>query len=350
MKKILFLFSLFLIFIAALSPQQKTYAGWPACDGNDSIIDSVAFCLPLKVVTLPIAVIANIADGKTTEASYNTGNESRTAGAKPAVAKTSSGASLPIPSFSASGGPPSLQSLVNIPKENTVIDGASKLPLDIRGDAIKEAALSFGARGGLAWRTFHIRNELDTRARYLDKIYDFRQLLIPAPSGLLIEPPIVSEAMDAILVDNQGMDVALADRVLNINKNARIVTAPRTWRFYLERQWGDDVTPPPDILRPSNDKERAQWSKYVTDGWNSGVEQANDIFQADLNKLTADFRGMVRYRELLAQGMISAPYTAQTYRGVTGDGNTMRVGDRALEITDLPQLQTGSEKWQPVNR
>lgn len=275
------------------------------------------------------------------------GFESRTAGAKAGIAQNS--AKAPNPSFQSSDVPPSLNNLVSIQKENTVVDGASKLPFDIRGDAIKEAALSFGARGGLAWRTFHIRDELDTRARYLDKIYDFRQLLIPAPSGLLIEPPVVSEAMDAILVDNRGMDVALADRVLNINKNARIVTAPRTWRFYLERQWGD-VTPPPDILRPTDDKERKQWTKYVTEGWNNGIAQANDIFQADLNKLTADFRGMVRYRELLAQNMISAPYTAQTYRGVTGDGNTMRVGDRALEITDLPQLQTGSEKWQPVNR
>lgn len=278
------------------------------------------------------------------------GFESRTAGSSGGSKSAPQGnKGAPAAAFTGSGTPPSLASLVSIQKENTVVDGASKLPIDIRGDAIKEAALSFGARGGLASRTFQIKSELETRARYLDKIYDFRQLLIPAPSGLLIEPPVVSEAMDAILVDNQGMDVALADRVLNINKNARIVTAPRTWRFYLERQWGD-VTPPPDILRPSSDEERAQWQKYVTSGWNSGVEQADDIFQADLNKLTADFRGMVRYRELLAQGMISAPYTAQTYRGVTGDGNTMRVGDRALEITDLPQLQTGSEKWQPVNR
>ena len=247
------------------------------------------------------------------------------------------------------GLPPTLDSLVNIPKENEITDGDSKLPFDIRGDAIKEAALSYGARGGLASRTWHIRRELEQTARYMDKIYDFRQLLIPAPSGLLIEPPVISEAMDAILIDNQGMDVALADRVLNINKNARIVTAPRTWRFYLERQWGD-VTPPPDILRPSNDKERAQWQKYVTQGWNSGIDQANEIFQADLNKLTADFKGMVRYRELLAQGMVSPPYTSQVYRGVTGNGDTMRVGDRAMTITELPKLQAGTEKWQPVNR
>ena len=274
--------------------------------------------------------------------------EVRTAGSSSGVKQNSSVQSdraLPT-----NGEPLQLNELVNIRKENTVIDNKSPLPLDIRGDAIKEAALSYGARGGLSWRTWHIRRELEQSARYMDKVYNFRQLLIPAPSGLLIEPPVISEAMDAVLIDNKGMDAALADRVLNINKNARIVTAPRTWRFYLEREWGDAVAPPPDILRPSTDQERATWTRYVTQGWNKGVDQADEIFQADLNKLSADFKGMVRYRELLAQGMVSPPYTSQVYRGVTGDGNTMRVGDRALEITDLPQLQTGSEKWQPASR
>lgn len=245
--------------------------------------------------------------------------------------------------------PPQLSDLIHIKKENKVIDNESPLPLDIRGDAIKEAALSYGARGGLAWRTWYIRKELETRARYMDKVFDFRQLLIPAQSGLLIEPPVISEAMDATLIDNRGLDAALADRVLNINQNAKIVTAPRTWRFYLERQWGD-TTPPPDILRPANQEERNIWEERVRQGWDKGIEQADEIFQADINKLVADFQGMVRYRSLLAQGMVSPPFATQTDRGVTGDGNTMRIGDRALSITELPKLQTGYSKWQPANR
>ena len=245
--------------------------------------------------------------------------------------------------------PPQLNDLINLPKENKVVDKASPLPLDIRGDAIREAASSYGARGGLAWRTFYIRQELDGRARYLDKVFDFRQLLIPAPSGLLMEPPIVSEALDATVINRQGQSAALADKVLNINQNVRIVTVARTWRSYLERQWGE-VTPPPDILRPSNDEEREIWEENVRAGFAQGTAQADDIFQADLNKLVADFRGMVRYRSLLTQGMISPPYTTQVDRGVTGDGDTMRIGDRALSITNLPKLQTGYKKWQPANR
>lgn len=247
--------------------------------------------------------------------------------------------------------PVNLDELVNIPKENKLVTsgGESPLPVDIRGDAQKEAALSFGARGGLAWRTWYIRREMETRARYLDKVFDFRQLLIPAPSGLLIEPPVISEAIDAMLIDNRGLEAAVADRVLNIGQNARIVSTPRTWRAYLERTWGD-VEPPPDVLRPANKEERAKWKGWIEEGWGKGIDQADEIFQADLNQLVADYQGMIRYRNLLAQGMVSPPYALQVDRGITGGGDEMRIGDRALSLTELPKLQTGYQEWQPANR
>lgn len=243
--------------------------------------------------------------------------------------------------------PPSLAELQEIPKENKTVE--SGMPIDIRRDAMKEAALSYGARGGLAWRTFEIRDEMETRARYMDKVFDFRQLLIAAPSGLLIEPPIISEQLDAMLIDSSGQNAAVADQVYNISRNARIVSAPRTWRAYLERHWGD-VSPPPDVLRPETKEERAEWVEWVTKGWEEGLRQADDIFQTDLNKLLADYQGMVRYRNLLAQGMVSPPYAMQTDRGVTGGGNEMRVGDRALSITAPPSLKPQYNQWSPANR
>ena len=245
--------------------------------------------------------------------------------------------------------PPDINELINIPKENRLSDSDSPLPLDIKADAQREAALSFGARGGLAWRTWYIRQEMETRARYLDKVFDFRQLLVPASSGLLIEPPVISEAMDALIIDNRGIEAAVADRVLNIGQNARIVSAPRTWRSYLERQWGD-IDPPPDVLRPADEEERKVWEKNIREGWELGINQADEIFQADLNQLVADYQGMVRYRSLLAQGMVSPPYALQVDRGVTGGGDEMRIGDRAVSLTELPKLQTGYQEWQPVNR
>ncbi|MDD2762096.1 MAG: type IV secretory system conjugative DNA transfer family protein [Methylomonas sp.] len=227
--------------------------------------------------------------------------------------------------------------------------GEQGLPLDIRKQALEEAALSYGARGGLAARSYEIRQQLDIRGASLDKVFDFRQLLIAAPSGFLIEPPIISESLNALLIEGDGQSAAVSDAIYRINENVKIVSAPRNWRSYLERGWGA-VEEPPEILRPKNDEERKLWRELVKKGWLEGYGQANDVFEEDLNRLGADFDGMVRYRKLLAQGMVSAPFAQQIDRGVTGEAETMRIGDRAVVITGTPQLISGSKEWQPASR
>ncbi len=245
--------------------------------------------------------------------------------------------------------PSSLKDLENLPRENTLVEGETGMPLDVRLNALREAGVSYGARGGLAFRTYYTRRELELRARELDKVYDFRQLLIPAPSGFLIEPPVINESLNAMLIEGDGQQAAVSDAIYNIVNNAKIVSTSRTWRNYLEREWGA-VEPPPDILRPENAEERKVWIENVKKGWEEGIRQADEIFRDDLHVLMADFQGMVRYRVLLTQGMVSPPYALQVDRGVTGDGNQMRVGDRAVQITGVPELITGSEQWQPASR
>ncbi len=228
-------------------------------------------------------------------------------------------------------------------------DDKDGMPFDIRRESLKEAALSYGARGGLAARSYEINEQINDRTTYMDKVFDFRQLLIAAPSGFMIEPPIISESLKALLIEGDGQKAAVSDAIYRINENVKIVSAPRNWRNYLERTWGP-VEKPPEILRPKDDKERAEWRINVKKGWDEGVDQADEVFSQDLNRLQMEFNGMVRYRQLLAQGMVSAPFAQQIDRGVTGEQATMRVGDRAVVITGVPELITESQRWQPANR
>lgn len=251
-------------------------------------------------------------------------------------------------SLEASPPPPVLQDLQEQSRGDAP-DSADVVGLQIRNDALKEAALSYGARGGLAYRTFEIQRRLTEHETSMGKTFDFTRLLIAAPSGLLIEPPIVSEGQRAVLVNGGGQEAAVADRVYRINQGARIVTAPRNWRLYLERDWGR-VDPPPSLLLPRNDDERKLWRELVLEGWNAGIAQAEEIFEADLDRMTNDFVGMVRYRELLAQGMISPPYAMHEDRGVTGGGSEMRVGDRGVAITGQSVLIPRSETWTTAPR
>ncbi|MBY0428073.1 MAG: type IV secretion system DotC family protein [Alphaproteobacteria bacterium] len=241
-----------------------------------------------------------------------------------------------------------MQSWLKVHDEEDPDDAEDKakkrIGVQIRVDALKEAALSYGARGGLAWRTFQIQRRLAENEGNVTKIFNFANLLIAAPSGLMIEPPVVTEAQKAVIVQSGGQNAAVADRVYRINRNARIVTAPRNWRAYLERDWGK-VDPPPNALVPKNQQELDYWRKQMQIGWEEGVHQADDIFQADLDRLNTDYLGMIRYRELLAQGIITPPYATQEDRGVTGGGSEMRIGDRGLVITGPSQFNTKSERW-----
>ena len=258
------------------------------------------------------------------------------------------GAQETVTSTESSPPPPVLTDL----QEQMIGEGASQegvMGLQIRNDALREAALSYGARGGLAYRTFEIQRRLAEYDTSLSKSFDFKRLLVAAPSGFLIEPPIVSEAQKAVIVKGSGQEAVVADRVFRINKEARIVTAARDWRLYMERDWGR-VDPPPALLLPKDDAERAQWRVLVKEGWDAGIQQAEEIFEADLDRLSNDFVGMVRYRELLAQGMISPPYAMHEDHGVTGGGSEMRVGDRGVAITGPSVLIPRSGTWTTAPR
>lgn len=224
------------------------------------------------------------------------------------------------------------------------------LNLDIRRDAQREAALSYGARGGLAKRQYQVAERLDDFEQVMDGVFNFRALLVRAPSGLLIEPPIVRESLDNILITNDGNEAAVADQILDINKQAKIVAAARDWRNYLTPEYETEITPPPRVLWPKDDKEQMEWNSWVKQGWTAGYNQGEETFETNLNQLVSDYNGMVRYRTLLAEGKISAPYAMHEERGVTGGKNLMRVGDRALRITGPSEFLTGSQEWKPADR
>jgi len=243
--------------------------------------------------------------------------------------------------------PQGLNTLMN--KRPNTEDPEKVMAQKIRLRAVEEAGLSYGARGGLARRTWEIRAQLGQHEGDLDRTYNFRYLLIAAQSGLLIEPPIVTESEKNVIVSSDGQEAAVADTMLKIQREARIVTASRDWRTYLERDWGK-VEEPANVLLPKNDLEQAVWAKAVATGWEQGYTQADEIFQSDIDRLVRDYTGMVRYRYLLAHSMISAPFALQQDRGVTGGGSELRIGDRAVAITGQSQLQARPEQWQPVPR
>ncbi|TAL59323.1 MAG: type IV secretion system protein DotC [Legionella sp.] len=209
----------------------------------------------------------------------------------------------------------------------------------IREMALKETALSLGAQAGLAWRAKIIDEELTRQARNLDTIYDFNYLVLEHN----ILPPVLLEGRNTLNLGD-AQSIRVSDRTYKVAKQAHFVTTPPTWRQYL---WMDYVKPesPNFTLLPKTRYEKQLWYVYTERGWKKGVEQANTILEESIARVKEDFGGMILYRKLLAMNMVSPPYVSNTDLGVTGDGNEIRIDDRVLRITALPELNVNSEQW-----
>ncbi len=212
----------------------------------------------------------------------------------------------------------------------------------IRLEAIRDTARSLGARSGLAFRAEEINESLFEEAPQLDRVFHFHALLLEDN----ILPPVLIESRDS-LTQSSPNTLRVADRNYKIIKQARFVTLAPTWRDYLIM---DDTRPPlPDkTLWPKTEEEREIWAEYVRLGWFEGIAQADHIYTENLARLKRDYQGMIRYRMLLAQNMVSAPQVAHRELGVTGGGEELAVNDRLLTIEALPALRADSKTWEPV--
>lgn len=208
---------------------------------------------------------------------------------------------------------------------------------------LNETATLVGAQGGLAWRSEQINCVLKRQQTELDEIYNFRALMLKDD----IRPPVLEEGRQELNLVDGCETIRAADQIFRIVHQPCFVTAPPNWRDYVWMKFCQPEQPDVTLL-PKNREEAAVWNCYVNIGWQKGVEQANQIFAENLSRLKRDYNGMVLYRKLLAQNMVTPPYVSKTELGVTGDANELRINDRVLRIAATSQLNTNPDTWKPV--
>jgi len=228
-----------------------------------------------------------------------------------------------------------------ITQPEVMADSTSKIP-PIRYKALSDGAFEFGAQAGLAHRSYEIAKKVEYLAPVLDRSIRFDLLMLDNN----VVPPVLVESHGSMSQDDDSV-LRLADATYKIEKPARFVTVPLTWQEYLLT--GLTFTPPvpPKALLPRSSDEKKVWQKFADEGWKMGVIQAEEVFKDSLHRMERDVAGMVIYRQLLAQKMVSAPYVAQASMGVTGNGKQMNLNDRVLRITAPSMLNTRSNEWKP---
>lgn len=225
------------------------------------------------------------------------------------------------------------------------IVGSTDSPTQLSGLKVKvlqDTAMSLGAQAGLAWASEAMNVRMQHDQKYLDTIYNFNAMMLS--HGVL--PPVLEEG-DFTLNQSDPNTIRVSDRTYRIVQQARFATTPPNWREYIWLSYSKPSLPDKSLL-PKNSEEQKIWAKGIRMGWDKGVEQGYSIFQQNLARLKRDFRGMVLYRKLLQEKMISSPFVSRTELGITGDGTDMRINDQVLRIVELPRLQTSGKHWQAV--
>jgi defect in organelle trafficking protein DotC len=213
---------------------------------------------------------------------------------------------------------------------------------DLRINSLKDSAMSIGAQGGLSWAASAINVQTNKDSKYLDSIYNFNALVMM--HGVL--PPVLEQGDNSLNLADPAT-IRIADRTYKIVQQAQFITAAPNWRDYLVLNYPKPSLPDKTLL-PKSDEEQNIWRKGIEVGWQSGIDQAYSIFQQNLARLKRDFNGMLLYRKLLQERMISPPFVATTSLGITGNGNDMRVNDQVLRIVEMPKLQTNGARWKAV--
>lgn len=235
-----------------------------------------------------------------------------------------------------------LNQLENV-KVTQLSPSTSKTELSqLRSKSLQDAAMSIGAQGALAWASEQMNIRMERDRKYLDSTYNFYAMVLS--HGVL--PPVLEEGDNSLNLADPNT-IRVADKTYKIVQQARFATTPPTWRDYLWLNYSKPTLPDKTLL-PRTTLEQEAWKTGIRTGWEKGIEQAAIIFQQNLARLKRDFRGMVIYRKLLQEKMISPPFVARTELGVTGDGSDMRINDQVLRIVEHPKLQVNSKGWRAV--
>lgn len=214
-----------------------------------------------------------------------------------------------------------------------------------RMDMLRTAALTYGAQGGLAARSFAINQMLSRYQAQLDSTFDFGALVLPVSGGqTLMRPPIVSAAQMAFALGDNGQVARETSCIYEITREAQLASTPPNWRSYLVRTWADPARPT-DAALPRTKQEVAYWDKWVAEGWADGETQAVEIFLSDLGRLQSDIVGMARYRVLLRADLVEPPRLAFRTQQADGGRDSLHIGDQVIRITDQPGLQGNPGQW-----
>jgi len=227
-------------------------------------------------------------------------------------------------------------------------DGAGKSTgFNLRERVLRTTAVSIGAQAGLYRETLRMQKIINEYDAEMSRIYNFKPLMIHDEQGRMIKPAVISEADGELARNGDGQVLRTAKKMYRIISRPEFVLTPPYWREYLDFSFSQPLTPR-EALLPKDDAESAIWKENLEKGWKLGIEQAYQISEVRLARLTRDYIGMVRYHTLRGKNIVSEPVIDEQYYAVTGGGDELIIQDTILTIKATSALQPNVKTWRTV--
>lgn len=213
----------------------------------------------------------------------------------------------------------------------------------LRPEGIREAGMVVATQAAVRFRYGQIASELRDRSNDLDKVFNFAPLLMN--QGKVV-PPVIASAGKSVQIESptEGSYTGATFRIIS---PARIVSVPPDWRSYLLYADLPDIQPVTPALLPQNKEEQAIWDAAVEDGWRLGLEHANRLFEVSLSRLVRDIRGILKFKTLVLQGMVTLPGYEEGRIGITVNGERLDVDQRTFRLV-LPSRFLDPTHWKPI--
>lgn len=259
----------------------------------------------------------------------------------PAVLLTGCGTSINTPFGNAgtatTAPPPDINAWLT--PQNERPEGVS----DTRWQMLSDAGRTLGFRGGKAQRSWELIQALNSRDSTLSALFDFRPLI--SPEGWL--PPVIDEAKDVAHITQD--QIRTSSHVWSIVRPERFVSNPPSWRDWMMKGMATSATPGTEgSVVPEDSTQRKIWENAMRQGWQEGRENADLTLEANMNRLTRDYKGMMLYSLLWKQGMITRPEIVDQSQTVTGNGKKMVTGDRVRRLKTHATFDLQKNHWRPT--
>lgn len=202
-----------------------------------------------------------------------------------------------------------------------------------RDKVLGNTAQTIAFQHGFAYRYSKILNAVASRAHDLETMFNFGPLLI---DGRVL-PPVIRWSNQAVNIESD-VYATTVEAQYRIVAPARIVATPLTWRDYLEME-SPAMRASPAIL-PQTSDEKALWRAFVEKGWNEGTAHADEVFDMNINRLISDYRGILRFKMLADEGLVSVPVLAEGHLGIQVGDQVLNMDQKTFRIT-MPAVFQG---------